>query len=190
MATPNTVSWHKKDRGVKCHAKRCESLQVSNRLCEKHNAIWLSDRFQPPMPDYENPERGVKQQVQETAKFATQLKNEISSAPMLTVHDAHQMHVRMLELDKTIKGLERTTAEITQPHRDQIEMLEAQMQKSIDNYKHLHGCAVERLREFEVREGIAILAKHEVPSLSGVVAKKGASVRPIASSKKAPGGRR
>lgn len=168
MASPTTLTWMKFSQGNKCHAKRCTRLAVSNRLCDEHNAYWLTHGFKPEPPKYDEPEVGAAQKARMGIKMARQKADTIGALPMITLSDAQRMLEELHSAKGIAEGVPESHEEATHHLRHELEKLDKAYAEVQQAYAQLAAMCEQRIREFENRTRLEILGEREAPMYSGI----------------------
>lgn len=142
--------WNAGDKGHLCHQQRCKQPATANRLCADHLAWWTTqEACQPPMPDYEKKELGLRQQMRAERERAVAELKRVASLPMRTLDDAAAMHEDAKDFDECQRMLRETEHESLRPLIEQAREIKKSVQQTIAAYRDCAALARLRLQEFD-----------------------------------------
>lgn len=154
-------------------------MQVSNHLCDEHSSYWLTHAFQPPKPNYDEPEKGAVEKARMGIQMAKQMEQTVIGLQMVTWNDAQDM-LKELEAAKRIAdGIPQSAEEATHHLRTELARLEKAFIEVQQAYQHLAQTCEERIREYERRTGMEILGEREAPAQSGIPAPRESLAPPV-----------
>lgn len=130
-----------------CQAKRCLRPAVENRLCAIHDADWLLNNHQPPMPDYgAPPPREVSNaELMEVEAMARESLRVSSSAPLDTPAQAQALADEAAIAKLGAETLRERVRDSIRPHLDAIRKIEQKHAKAIARFERAAAIAQQRL---------------------------------------------
>jgi hypothetical protein len=142
----------------RCHVHRCGLASVANRLCPRHNATWIANLNQPPMParytDAAKPKDDA-QDVNELLKEAERALNEVAALPMQSASDADVMREQHEEAEDVLKSTHAHKQHLQAPSALEIKRIEKLYAPLIARYVEIALVSRERLSEYEQQRASA-----------------------------------
>lgn len=132
-----------------CHQYRCTSLATENRLCPKHNAIWLSNLREPPMPDYAHPWQPLEVQLQEDVRSAEREIQQLTDLPLRTSKDAEQIREKLRLYEAIIQEARESQHRVTTPMVEAAKRMKKAHEPVITRFTDAANIAKLRLQSFE-----------------------------------------
>ena len=123
MSAPR-FRWVSASKGPLCHNMKCEKPALHNRLCAFHNAMWMSQGYQPPTPTYGEKVKNVLDGLVEEKQQARQMVETISSWPVRTTSDVRQLRDAHKQCEALVKMWTKQKHEALGPYEDYIRRID------------------------------------------------------------------